>query len=290
MKNKTFLRIFLLSFMIVAASFTGFSKEKVFESSWIASAVEVDGINNEWGTGSLGFVKKVKVDYAFMNDAKNLYVLFIFKDQKYLSSISFTGVTIWLNVEGKKKRIYGVNFREKKVTADELIASIEKKEGPMPEADKQKVRANPHYFIYQGNVIDKKRNILIEASLTGGKNEPGFRSKPQKEGIVHEFKVPLNILEKLSTDQTLEPGRVVKVGFEWGGWSKELLEAASSRMGAAGSKARDQKGSSNITQGGGDPRGVQRMRTGEAPGIAAMRKRQPKKYNFWVDLKLAQKE
>ena len=46
---------------------------------------------------------------------------------------------------------------------------------------------------------------------------PIFRSTVKQKMMVYEFGIPLRILEKLSADQVIEPGKVVKVGFEWGG-------------------------------------------------------------------------
>jgi len=282
MKNKTFMRVFLLFIMIVAVSLIGFSKEEAFESSWAASLLKIDGISKEWSTDSFGFEKRVKVDYAFMNNDESLYVLFIFKDRKYLSTIRHTGFTIWLNTEGKKKKIYGIKFRERKVSADELIAAIEIKEGPRSEAEKQQIKANPFYFIYQGEVIDKKGKVLIESSFAGGKNVPGFRSKPQKEGIVHEFKVPLKVLEQLSADQVLELGKTLKVGFEWGGLTKELKDAKAKQQAASGVKASGSAADVAITEDVRD--GSKRALT----SMASMR-RGAEKHLFWVDVKLAQK-
>lgn len=282
MKNRTFMRVFLLFIMIVAVSLIGFSKKEAFESSWAASSLKIDGISKEWSAGSIGFEKKVKVDYAFMNNDESLYVLFIFKDRKYLSTIRFTGFTIWLNTEGKKKKIYGIKFRERKVSADELIAAIEKKEGPRSEAEKQQIKENAFYFIYQGEVINKKGKVLIESSFAGGKDVPGFRSKPQKEGIVQEFKVPLKVLEQLSADQVLEPGKTLKVGFEWGGLTKELKDAKAKQQAAAGVKASGRATEVAISDSVSD--GSMRRFS----SMASMRKG-AKKYSFWVDVKLAQK-
>lgn len=282
MKNKTFMRFFLLFIMIMAVSLIGFSKKEALESSWAASSLKIDGISKEWSADSFGFEKQVKVDYAFMNNDHSLYVLFIFKDRKYLSTIRFSGFTIWLNTEGKKKKIYGIKFIERKVSADELLAAIEKKEGPRSEAEKQQVKANPFYFIYQGEVINKKGKVLIESSFAGGKDVPGFRSKPQKEGIVHEFKVPLKILEQLSADQVLEPGKTFKVGFEWGGLTKEIKDAQAKQQASAGVRASGRASDVAVKEGVSD--GSRRALT----SMASMRKR-VKKYSFWVDVKLAQK-
>ena len=97
MKKQVFLKTFLLFFLILALSLTGFSKSKKIASNWVVFPLTIDGSYDEWGDDALNFEKKVGVNYAFRNDAENLFILFIFKDPKYLSSISATGMTLWFN-------------------------------------------------------------------------------------------------------------------------------------------------------------------------------------------------
>ncbi len=122
MGNKKALNKLFLFFMVLALCISGFSKEKKVEGIWASIPVIIDGSNSEWINGPFIFEKKVKVDYAFRNDSENLYVLFIFKDTKYLSSIDQTGMTLWLNTEGKKKKDYGIKFQRKIVSAEDYIS------------------------------------------------------------------------------------------------------------------------------------------------------------------------
>ena len=104
MKNTVLVKTLLLFSLIMTVSFLGFSKEKKLDSRWNVAPIKIGSFNSDWVGEALSFEKKVKVDYAFKNDAENIYVLFIFKDSKYMSSIKNTGMTIWFNREGKKKR------------------------------------------------------------------------------------------------------------------------------------------------------------------------------------------
>ncbi len=95
MRNKIFARTLLLSLVILAVCIAGFSKEKAVESIWVGSSLSIDGLDDEWAGDALNFEKKFDVDYAFRNDADNLYVLFIFKDPVYQSTIQDTGMNLW---------------------------------------------------------------------------------------------------------------------------------------------------------------------------------------------------
>ncbi len=259
----------------------GFSKEKTVESILAESPVKIYGLDDGWVNNTLNFKKKVKVDYAFKNDANNLYVLFVFKDPKYLSTIrgiKGTGMTLWLNTEGKKKKKYGINFKVKQVTPDELVSFIEKQQGSLPEAEKKRIKSGSHYDLYQGEVIDKKGNIHTASALGGGLKAPVFRSKEKQKVMVYEFSLPLRILEKLSADQVIEPGKVVKVGFEWGGMTKEMKVARKSRL-----------ADSTLQYHEPAPCCTMEHQEGEGSLEAMTRARRgPRRYLFWVDVKLAQ--
>lgn len=287
MRNKTFMKISLLSFLVLAVCLVGFSKERIVESIWTESSVKIDGFNDDWVDNTLNFEKKVEVDYAFKNDANNLYILFVFKDPKYLSTVGGirgTGMTLWLNTEGKKKKRYGINFKMKRVTADELISIIEKQQGPLPEAEKERIKSGSHYDLYRGEVIDKKGNILTASALGGELREPIFRSKEKQKMMVYEFRMPLRILEKLSGDQVIETGKVVKVGFEWGGMTKAMKAARMSRLADSTPRAHEPASPSNLQQ----QEGEEGESGGRSSGAMTRARRGPLKYSFWVDVKLAQ--
>jgi hypothetical protein len=289
MRSKIFMRATFLTLLIVALSLAGFTKEKdvVVESSWMATPIQVDGTNNEWNSDSLSDWKKADTSYAFANDANNLYILFIFKNPRFLSSVRHTGFTVWFNTQGKDAKAYGINFREKQVTADQLIARMEKEQGPLQEAQKQKIKQqSPTYFIYTGDLVDKKGEIVVKASLDETKELPAFRSKPVKGvGIVHEFKIPLAVLEKVSADYALEPGQSLKIGFEWGGFTREVQDALAKEQAARGVAARERAAAA-------DSVGQERRDGSESDRFQTMAqlRNQAKKYAFWTGVKLAQEK
>lgn len=280
------MKFILLSFVFFALCLSGFSKEKSVESVWTESALNINGVDDDWAGTPFAFEKKVEVDFAFKNDANDLYVLFIFKNPKYLSTIRGSGMTMWFNTEGKKKKKYGINFMQKKVTADDLISILEMQKGPLPKAEKQRIKSSSQYFLYQGDVIDKKGKSLNEAALDGELEAPIFRSKEKQKMMAYEFRVPLKILNNLSPNQRLSPGKMVKIGFEWGGMTKAMKEARmKKRTASRNPQAPQPAGSSEIlgaseVGGGGGSR---------YPGSMPSGRKTLKKYSFWLDVKLAQK-
>jgi len=277
MRNKKIILSFLFLLMILAVCVIGFPKDRTVESIWTGLFIKIDGSDDDWTDGALNFEKKVKVDYMFKNDAKGFFILFIFKDLKYLSSIDTTGLTTWLNTEGKKKKKYGVSFKTERLTADQLISNLEKQQGPLPESKKKQIKSSPNYLFFQSDIIDRKGNILTADALKEGIEAPVFKFKYQKEKAIYEFRIPFKAFDSLFSDQRIEPGKVIKVGFEWGGMTKEMKKAMMRQAGSASASTTRL----NI----GDNPADTRSAVGKSSGS---RVRGPQKYLFWVDVKLAQ--
>ena len=281
MRNKIFARALLLPLVVLAVCFAGFSEEKAVESIWVGSSLSIDGLDDDWAGDTLNFEKKFEVDYAFRNDADNLYVLFVFKDPVYQSTIKDTGMTLWINTEGKKKKKYGIHFNARRVTADSVISILEKQKGPLPEAEKNNIRSKPFYFFYQGDVKDKKGEILTPTALGGELAVPLFRAQAKQKMMVYELVMSLRILEKLSAKDKMEPGKTVKVGFEWGGLTERMKAQRMARL-EQGTVREAERRAKDVREG-------ESQRTGGSSGDASLSKG-PKKYSFWVDVNLAQKD
>ena len=281
MRNKIFARTLLLLFVVLAVCFAGFSEEKTIASIWRASPLSIDGADDDWAGDTLSFEKKFEVDYAFQNDAENLYVLFVFKDPVYLSTINDTGMTFWINTEGKNKKKYGITFKMIQVSADTLISILEKQKGPLPEAEKNNIRSQPSYIFYQGDVRDKKGNVLTPTALGGELAMPVFKSQPKQKMMVYEFVMPLKILENLSAKDKMEPGKTVKIGFEWGGLTERMKAQRMARLEQATTRDAERRAK--------DVREGETQRTGGSSEDIRLSKG-PKKYSFWVDVALAQKD
>jgi len=277
MRERKVFTNFFLYLMILALCVPGFSKDKKVTCKWTASPVEIDGSKDDWTGDTLTLEKKVKVDYGFRNDSDNLYVLFIFNDPKFLSTINQAGITLWFNTEGKKKKDYGIKFRTKMISADTYIALIEKEVGPLPEEKKKEIKATPSYRIYQNEVIDKKSEDFV---ITGGPTAPSYKAKRGKDMIIYEFRIPLKKEEGQPVGIGTEPGKVIKIGFEWGGLTKEMREARAKQLGDRSAQGRVRSATGQATQ---------ERRVGSGSASLSSIRRGAKKYSFWVDLSLAQK-
>lgn len=278
--RRFFAHISLVIFMLVIAT-TGFSKEKIVESKWTTQPPIIDGLDDDWSEDVLTSEKKVRVDYAVRNDAQNMYLLFVFKEPKFLSSINATGITLYFNTEGKKNKDHGIHFIKKQVTADELIAYLEKQSEVLTEEQRQSVKSKPAYILYKAEMVGKKGKEDSEATQTPGTLRPAFKIKKKGNKVIYEFRVPLTKSETSLGGIGAEPGHSVKIGFEWGGVTDEMKKAMSTKT-RAGS---DQ----DITREGGAGSVID-IRKGQAVAPRTSSRAIPKKYSFWVDVKLAQNQ
>ena len=282
--NKTKLRrITFFSILIFFLCLPVFSKKIIVDSTWVSGQQQIDGAMNDWAADTLIYNKKVKVDYAFKNDANYLYIIFRFNDPKYVSSISATGMTVYYNLDGKKKKYYGINFKGKQVAADAYISVIEKSGQVLTEEQKKTIRAQ-RFVVLNDNTVINKKNKSSDAEVKEGTIPAVFKSQKGKDAFIYEFAVPLKKEAEMAPGIGTEPGKQIMIGFKWGGMTKEMKEQRLKKTIARGSQAKAGSGSqSGITseRGGGG---------GLSGSLSSVRKYGPKEYDFWVDVRLSVKK
>jgi len=278
MWKKNLLKFSLLAALIFSLFIPGFSKDKTFNSVWSSTQLMIDGAPLEWTEATLNNEKKVKVDYSFKNDGDYLYVLFRFNDPKYVSTLDMTGLTVYHNAEGKKKKDYGTVFKAQRVEAGAYIAFLEKSGRQLTDEDKTQIKAQKFILLNDNTVINKKVKKPEEFDNTGVKPAI-FRGNKSKENYILELAIPLAKPADMAPGIGTEPGKAIKIGFEWGGMTEEMRKQRLSQATARSSNARAGNMSSNPMSEG---------RAGGASGsISSIRRYAPKKYSFWVDVKLA---
>lgn len=290
MKQKKLTHSVLLAFFILTLITIGFSKDKPVESQWVATPASIDGMNTEWNNVPLYTHKKVNVDYAFMNDAENLFILFVFKDPKYLSSINWTGMTIWLSPQGKKDKNLGIRFIKKEITADDYIALLEEQTGKaIADEEKEKIRRIKAYMLFDQELINKQAPDYSDDAPKPRFKGALFRNNTLEKTLVYEFSFSLSRLAEVAPQIAAEPGKALNLNFEWGGATKEYKEALASGLAAQDTAARADRATGSLTAERGAGEGFGRLET-DSSDLARMRRQLQKvrKYDFWVELKLAQ--
>jgi len=272
--NKTSLAVIVLG---LAATVSLPAVDPPVLSRWAASPAKIDGLPDEWREDAVSLEKSVGVEYAFRNDGRNLYILFIFKDPKSLSSIEATGMTLFFSGEGKKQRDFGVRFRRRPVSAEELIATMEKQGAPLTPEKKQEMRAAKMYNLYAAEAVDKKGEV-VPASPSAAADAPAFHAAKQETNIIYEFRVPLVPWDIHPAGVGSGPGGDVKVGFEWGGSAMKVLSTKTSWHSPQSIVSGD------VFTGSGETRAQEFLSSFDGMSRPALK---TKTYSFWVDVKLA---
>jgi hypothetical protein len=284
-KRKQLKNVLAILCFILTVAFLVSAKEKIVDSLWANSPLEIDGFVNEWSGDSLSFEKKTKVDYAFRNDADFLYVFFRFNDLQYLSTIETTGMTFWINTQEKKKKPLGLNFTKKRFSTDDYIVHLEKHQGLLSSEQKEQLHKSAFYVISHAEVIDKKGESLYQGTKGQSVGGCAHNVSVQQDLVVYEFRVPVRSLTESILGKAIQPGELLKVGFEWGGLTDELRsEYLKGRASGEGS------GAIGISEGGkgGGASGV--GFSGASPRDLTALRKMTKKYSFWVDVHLAKDE
>ena len=279
--RKLFIILVAVGLMFLSFRGIGLAKDKAVQSQWTAEPLKVDGLDLEWAADALTPEEDMKVSFGFRNDGKDLYLVFIFNDPKYLSSIDATGLAVYFNAEGKKKKDNGVVFRARKVTPRELIAVWEKEGQTVTEERKKELLTRPYYVVYESDVINKKPDKETPAATEASPAQPPvFRNALKGKVAVYEFRIPLGRAGQPGGIGAA-PGAAVKFGFEWGGMTEDMRKAMMARRAATGSQAVSMDTSMESSIREGDER-VDAGREGPSGFTHG-----PKKYSFWIDLKLA---
>lgn len=290
MKTYKYLWLVIVSLALLSPAF---AKDKVVvQSKWTAAPVQVDGNSSDWAPEDMIANKDFNLSYAFKNDANFLYVLVVFDlkevgkgrfENKYMSTIGLTGLTLWLNAEDKEKKTGGLRFYRKQASSDRLILEMEKQGQMLTDQQKKDIKSKPSHTLFVCDVINNKGQAVPHPGTSGT-----FRTAKAEKSMVFEYIVPLALLQDAAIQQKWDPTLPLKVGFEWGGMTDEMKRNYAGRVGDQGARAGAAATSiegqiSGEHEGGGDFRAPESSLADSRRGI-------PKKYDFWIDLKIAQKQ
>ena len=253
-------------------------------SVWTADPPKIDGQLDDWANIAWSREKSLGVEYAFRNNDQNLYLVLVFKNPKFLSTISQTGIVLYFSPEGKKDKSRGIRFIQRTVTAEELIAVMEKDGKTLTDERKQQLRAKANYILYDSSMVDDEDKVLGPAVGSGDSLPPVFRLGRSGSDTVYEFRVPLFKSGEHPGGIGISLGQSLKAGFYWGGMTKEMREAQIARLSSQGVKAG--QGSKDV---GGDTTEGYEEASPRSQSLEAML-HGPKRYGFWTDVVLATAE
>jgi len=260
--------IFLLS-MVLFLLLTPvlWCKDMDLNSLWRKAEIMVDGKETEW-SGSIYYLEEQKIGIGLQNDSANLYVIVKAMDRSTQLQIMRTGLTIWLDAKGKKKKTLGIHY------------PIGMQDYGIPEV---RANQNTEFAKEQQNQFTE---MLKEIEVLGPeKNDRNRMARVNSFGIeaslndtlgvmIYELKIPLRPTDELPYAISSNPGDIISLGVETGKFNKEIMRGNRPMRGGMPG------GRGGMPPGGGEPPG------GMSPG-GRERGKMMEPIDFWAKVALA---
>jgi len=268
--SATALTLLTLAGLILA---TGCNIQEV-PSYWSTEPVQVDGKSTDWSNKPMTYFQDEGVALGLSNDAENLYVLFRFQDPEWARVIRMTGLTLWLDVNGKKGKNFMIRYKGGPSLARMRAA------GEGGDLDQIPPELNERLMRQEGSSEDRftcfAKDRIIEKSIpTGGSQGPAAGYDTSLGFYSYEFSVPLQESGVRYYGIGAQPGQTISIGAVWGD-----LSSLRSKGGREGGMGGGRGG-----MGGGPP---DRGGMGGGPGgKGGDRMRPPEKQEVWVKTQLA---
>lgn len=194
-------------------------KSEQFDSHWANSHIKIDGDFSDWENIPARYFEEQDVLMAMANDDDNLYLAFRFRDRKWLMAIRMTGLTIWLNAEGKKKETFGIRYSggpRPKLREGQGFDPDKMRTDMMPtewrrDMEERMADTLGQFAILNSDWWYKEQSISIDGS-NGPKAKYGFAD----DMYTYEFSIPFHATEDSYYGLDVKPGTKIAVGLVWG--------------------------------------------------------------------------
>lgn len=196
---------------------TAVSEDVAAASRWASSPVLVDGFAGEWQADAKSSPAGTPVDLAFRNDARNLYILLVFREPVALSTIGSTGLAVYRVAPKSGERLGGTRLFVRAVAADRFVELLERQGRRLSDRDKIEIRTQAFYPVFEALSIDGRGRILAEPGLLAGEDPPGFKAGKTADIVTYEIRLPIGSWALAAGDASPVPGDPLSVEFEWGG-------------------------------------------------------------------------
>ena len=285
--NKRAILFPLILSLVAAAGVMALAKDVVVESQWLTGPLRIDGMDQDWQDATFLTDGGSKAQYAVKNDGKNLYVLFIFDNPLSSTTLEYTGMRVYFNTEGKKSKDLGVLFTKKPLETEAVISELEKRGQPLTDQQKAELRKSKTQVVFAEEPINEKK-VAAPSDPAVKTDPPAYRTARKQRVLYCEFRIPLSRVNE-ARGIGAEPGKTIKLGFEWGGMTQQIMRnmiaERSDRSVSAGDRGvRSDAGFGDSESGQEGSGGF-----GSTGGGVGELNRDPryKKQSFWIDLKLA---
>lgn len=244
-------------------------------SRWSPAPIVVDGDADEWRGIVFQYFDNDNSALGIMNDADNLYLIVLSRDEATIRQMERRGVTVWISPDGKKKKQYGLRYRGgmAKARMDQRERAGDARPPQMPEG-REEIREEQARLRKIIEVFDNKQTREIPAA---GEQGPAAATAFGNDVYSCEFLIPITADSGRYSLRLTEPGNLalgIHIGY--------VSDADKAQM-----KERFKERDGEPRMGGMPPGGF--GGGGMTGGRPPQMRRDAEKKEFWIAVDLARK-
>ncbi len=280
----------LAAVLLLGCGATVGAKDIDSKCAWSGAAIKVDGKMGDWENVPTRYLEKEESVVGLANDSSNLYVMLRFRDPMYARTVHQSGITLYVDPNGKKKKDFELKFRGGP-SFEEIRKLDTARAERRPEQDNPRFEDRMKRMDSLGVsqlVCTIKDRIEDKPLPLDGAEGPSAAAGVDSGFFVYEFKIPLRPSEVRDYGIGANPGGKISVGLVWGEFQRPERPEGGERGGMGGGM-RPPGGGGDF--GGGGPGGMGGrpggMGGGMRGGMRGGEFKRPEKREVWLKATLA---
>ncbi len=214
--------------------------------------IKVDGLMADWEELPTTFFEDQGVVLGLSNDDDNLYIIFRFRHEKWARTIRTSGLTLWLDSQGKKSKDFQLKYR-----GGPRMSDLMPHDNSMSEKMKERMVKMDTALTDELSCAVKDRIVEMPIQLDGS-NGPSVAFDTDHGFFVYEFKIPLKESVIRYYGIGAEDGARITIGANWGKMEMGDMRGTKSGGGMPGGMGGGRGGGKGGGRSGGGTPGGQR--------------------------------
>ena len=190
------------------------------QGHWSDSAVIMDGSADDWAGSPIEYSEEENISLGVRNDAENIYLVFLTRDEGLVRKIHMGGLTLWFDATGGKKKEFGIGYRGSIPLMKELDEESRFRENMTPE-QKTRFQERESQMLGMITVIKKGEEVSMPENNPKGL---AAASAHQQGVFAYEFRVPIATHDSISYAIGSLFGEKISMGLEIAGISRDDRE------------------------------------------------------------------
>jgi hypothetical protein len=211
--------LFVLAFIIKANG-----KDIEAKSPWISHPILLDGQMTDWPDGSANFIAEKDALIRVANDSTKVFVMLAFKKAQWAMIIRSSGLTVWLDGQGKKKKIFMLKLVDGPPLDEMRAAMGDQKDSPEQPSPEMMGRMQERDGRMEKSFNCAQKGYLEEKPIPlDGSQGPAAGFGFSNGFFAYEFSIPLSKSDVRYYGLGIQPGQAISVGFIWGEMDKNKM-------------------------------------------------------------------